>query len=68
MADWFKRSWAQLLVLFGVAAGALAVFFTGKREVPTVIPPPSTDKDVDAAASAKTGSLVNGVGSHHDET
>lgn len=42
MAEWFKRSWAQLLVLLGVALGALAVFFTRKRDVPSIPPPPAT--------------------------
>ena len=41
MAEWFKRSWANLLILLGVAAGALAVFFTRKRELPPVPPPPA---------------------------
>lgn len=39
MSEWFKRSWAQLLVVLGVTLGALAVFFTRKREVPTTPPP-----------------------------
>jgi hypothetical protein len=37
--DFLKRSWAQLLILLGVAAGALAVFFTRKRELPPIPPP-----------------------------
>lgn len=39
MVEWFKRSWANLLILLGVALGAVAVFFTRRRELPTIPPP-----------------------------
>lgn len=42
MLDWFKRSWANLLILLGLALGAVAVFFTRRRELPTIPPPPVT--------------------------
>lgn len=39
MVEWFKRSWANLLILLGLALGAVAVFFTRRRELPTIPPP-----------------------------
>ncbi len=50
MSEWFKRSWAQLLVVLGVTLGALAVFFTRKREAPTTPPPAPVLPPVDLPA------------------
>lgn len=39
MVDLLKRSWANLLILLGLVLGAVAVFFTRRRELPTIPPP-----------------------------
>lgn len=41
MVEWFKRSWANLLILVGLALGAAAVFFQRRRESSSVSPPPA---------------------------
>jgi hypothetical protein len=43
MLDWFKRSWANLLILLGLILGSVVVFFTRRRELPTIPPPPAPE-------------------------